>query len=916
MKLKIIAVLAMLSMSLAPMVAKDLTGIKIYVNPGHGGYDNTPGVTGDDRFVATIPFPNETEDAFWESSCNLVKGQELKRLLENAGATVKISRTANTSNDDKALATITSEANNWGADAFISIHSNQLGTNTGTNYFLNLYNADYDEDAGSYGYLGKSSTLIAECKDMATKSAEYFKNNNLTTWDASSTYRIVEDYSFLGYTLGVIRTLEVPGFVLEGSFHDYEPETHRLLNDDYAKLTAWDLYRFYCDYFEADKPTVGVIAGSVKDGSVEMSHQYYNNWKSGTHDRFQPLNGATITLLDSKGEVVNAYTTDQYYNGVFVFWDLTPGKYTVRMEYEGMETVNKEVEVTAAETTSFVQLMYEEIVSNIQATSLKGSQTEYDYTISFMLNATPTSLAINLYDENGTLLKTIEPEGNFVKGENKVVLSINDLAEYWGKTLKWSVLAKAEANSSWRCISAIAHGEDAVPQDQMMCYPNAVAVDNNPESDYFGRIYMLNGTNTYTGSRSLGVGIYAYNPVDFSMINEDDAPYTGNVSWKGTVGSTKSYVCLSPHTMTIDDAGYVYVSDWTDSNSGVWVMDPANPTGDFIPVFNVGTSNSGKVYNDNSEYVHGSISGICVVGTGADRVLYTVDEDYSGGVAILKYKIGEISSLPYTGAPEVVYLLSSNSTLDTSLNSYLAPDRKGGVWFVQRNYSESTASSPYYGSFSLLHFTANGYDEDFGLFTDYYSRSSKSSSINTVGIATNTDGSRLAISVYAAIGLKTVEFNADGTVNSATFKDASSEYIAGFDKTLTQATGNYMNHMTWGVAFDAADNLYVADWSDYFQAYSLGKSDNSQETMSKYKIDLVTVGVVDVQEQEICAALNGNVLNVTSSKALGEVIVYNMAGAMISSAKTSENAVTIDASAWVNGAYLVKSGDYVTKIIK
>ena len=35
-----------------------------------------------------------------------------------------------------------------------------------------------------------------------------------------------------------------------------------------------------------------------------------------------------------------------------------------------------------------------------------------------------------------------------------------------------------------------------------------------------------------------------------------------------------------------------------------------------------------------------------------------------------------------------------------------------------------------------------------------------------------------------------------------------------------------------GVAYDVADNLYVADWSDYFQAYSLAKAENTYTTLA------------------------------------------------------------------------------------
>ena len=60
------------------------------------------------------------------------------------------------------------------------------------------------------------------------------------------------DFSFYGYHLGVLKNNTVPGFLSEGEFHDYLPETHRLLNEDYRKLESARFFRYFCDYFEAD----------------------------------------------------------------------------------------------------------------------------------------------------------------------------------------------------------------------------------------------------------------------------------------------------------------------------------------------------------------------------------------------------------------------------------------------------------------------------------------------------------------------------------------------------------------------------------------------------------------------------------------------------------------------------------------
>ena len=135
--------------------AKDLSGVKIYINPGHGGFHNGGAdtvfnadgtvklVKGNDRNVPTINYAPLDTNGFWESRTNLIKGLELKRLLENAGATVAISRVLNREEDDKKLRIIGEEANAFEADAFISIHSNAAGERARVNYFLNLYKLYY-----------------------------------------------------------------------------------------------------------------------------------------------------------------------------------------------------------------------------------------------------------------------------------------------------------------------------------------------------------------------------------------------------------------------------------------------------------------------------------------------------------------------------------------------------------------------------------------------------------------------------------------------------------------------------------------------------------------------------------------------------------------------------------------------------
>ena len=79
--------------AITSVVADNLTGIKVYINPGHGGYD------ANDRSCWTVNVPETwtNPDGYWESKSNLVKGLALRDLLEAAGAEVIMSRTTNNS---------------------------------------------------------------------------------------------------------------------------------------------------------------------------------------------------------------------------------------------------------------------------------------------------------------------------------------------------------------------------------------------------------------------------------------------------------------------------------------------------------------------------------------------------------------------------------------------------------------------------------------------------------------------------------------------------------------------------------------------------------------------------------------------------------------------------------------------------
>ncbi len=321
--------------------AADFSGVKIYINPGHGGWDSN------DRNIQTINFAMGDTLGFWESKSNLAKGLYLRDLLQNGGATVYMSRTKNRTEDDRVLSQIAEEANANGVDAFLSIHSNAVGSNVGTNYLLLLYRGTDNQPT------------VAQSLPMCAAAWSRLMTNKLTVWTYYTTttnYR--GDISFYppeNDGLGVLRPLTVPGFLSEGSFHDYQPETHRLLNTDYCKLEAINFYRYFCDYFQRDLPTTGVIAGHVKGKDERINNTKYV-YKAGTEDQWLPLNGARVKLMNAAGDSLTQYLVDTLYNGIFSFRDLVPGSYRLRITHKDHTAKDTTLTVTAA-TTTYAKMM-------------------------------------------------------------------------------------------------------------------------------------------------------------------------------------------------------------------------------------------------------------------------------------------------------------------------------------------------------------------------------------------------------------------------------------------------------------------------------------------------------------------------------------------------------------------------------
>lgn len=322
--------------------------VKIYINPGHGGH------TGNDRNIVIYPFQGGDPNGFWESNSNLDKGLKLNEWLQALGMQTMMSRTENEEIDDRALSAIVAEANAYDADFMLSIHSN-AGSGT-ANLVLMLYAGKDANDTYSYP---TPTPVSNESRDISTIIATNLVANRITSW-SSATPQVVGDKTFgrqaMGWSdgYGVLRRLTVPGVISEGCMHDYYPETYRLMNMDYKWKESFLFMKTFCQYFLNYQLPTGVIMGQVRDGANRQTFPRCNPIRK-SRDELDPICRATVELLQN-GTVINSYVTDTLYNGIFAFWDLTPGQYQVRTKVDGFYLRQETVDVVANDI-NYVDLM-------------------------------------------------------------------------------------------------------------------------------------------------------------------------------------------------------------------------------------------------------------------------------------------------------------------------------------------------------------------------------------------------------------------------------------------------------------------------------------------------------------------------------------------------------------------------------
>jgi hypothetical protein len=418
----------------------DFTGYRLFINPGHGGYDS------DDRHML------ETE--FWESEGNLVKGLFLRQLMINLKATTFMSRTTNTTADDLPLSSISAMANAANADFFLAIHSN--GYNGTQNQPLMLFRG-YDDQP----VYPESKVIAGIIWDKVYEKGNCWTSS--TRW-VKGDWTFYPDWGIQG--LGVLRGLTMPGVLSEGSFHDYIPEGWRLRNHDFLHHESWAFVRALTQHENVTPVTHGLIAGIVRD-TMKIPSWYF---KPGTRDQRLPMNGAQVTLIPGNRK----YKVDNLNNGFFMFDSVAPGPY--KLIFDGVENFMKdslEVNVVGNKTTladiwiQFDTTIVPQVLSvSPMITDSVVFNQEFTFTFSLPMNRDSVQKAIQF---NPTI------QLSYSWDEMSTVLKVRPSVQYLPKT-NYSVTVTTVACSKWKVDIASAYNFSFITKNRtrlklQKCFP-------------------------------------------------------------------------------------------------------------------------------------------------------------------------------------------------------------------------------------------------------------------------------------------------------------------------------------------------------------------------------------------------------------------------------------------------------------
>ena len=450
---------------------------------------------------------------------------------------------------------------------------------------------------------------------------------------------------------------------------------------------------------------------------------------------------------------------------------------------------------------------------NVYASGLKvtGITEDRKLSISYFLNAPADVVIFQLLDASNPSAAPIYEvalDGK-AKGENTVTLDLLDKIDTnLSGNFTWAI--KATSNTANESSVLVGGGTNADARFQFYT-PAGLAVDNNSNSPYFGQIYVSESRQNQPirvdkANKQSVEGIYIFKP----DLSGGETAYAGNVEWNEDDNETSLGIpdaLYAPARITIDEEGYVYICDNSPSSyekSGVWRMNPADPSADFVDVLD-SESNYGK-NGKTATGLYRRINSAVVVGSGSNKKLIAIDNlgtGTEGSTHLVEFPLNEDGVSDKTKTV-LVDLHNGGKGVVNAFNT-LVKGIYEDYWIFQfRNTKDVTDVT------GIMHIN-NQHQIAGNIGLEYCRRGAG---------AISPDGKWLAYNDDSGIAIYEINNYEANTIPSLSLGNP----ILRIHKADTKIDG---------IAFDVAGNLYFASaYYERFYAYALEKKENTHTTVA------------------------------------------------------------------------------------
>lgn len=450
---------------------------------------------------------------------------------------------------------------------------------------------------------------------------------------------------------------------------------------------------------------------------------------------------------------------------------------------------------------------------NAYAYDIKVEQQEGNYVVSYRLNAPASQVKVQLWADGEvakeydgtTIAQYVDDTKAEVNNLNTVTIPAADVPEDTKVSFRVAVTSEALT-------------EAAVAEKAYRFYhPAGVAIDNNTDSPYFGRLYMTEAMPSTSATyhsygEGNGQGLYIFDQMLNPVTNaEGSYAFKGGQTFqeKFTNGTT-SY---DPRKVRITEDGRVLLSGQNENGVALWEVNPEDLNADFKPIIS-GTPNGYDIQTADGQFMAAPNVSMDVKGKGSNLKVLMLSNNNGGQFAYGGYRTDEYdlgTATEWTTAPSRNIAALSGKYTITHTNTTVLYDNEGGIWYANSR-ATATADEP-----TLVHINAAG-EEDYKVEDGgglYYGGG---------GIAFNHDFTRLAIGT----GSNTI------TVYAVS-KDADGKPVLTEEFNFETTIGRNCNDIAW----DIADNLYiVGNNGEWLKSFSLPRESGEVVVAAPSKYDV------------------------------------------------------------------------------